>query len=122
MLGVEDTSACVIAGYLDRLIYYPEGDRFGSFVIFDKKSMEAVSVEMVFEKALMLALDNRSNVLLILSKKLPMPDAGINIEFKSTKPGENVKGFAEIVKLKEFDKSMQAGEKFYLYLLKYSGR
>ena len=35
IIGYPDTSASTVAGYLQRQVYYPQGGRFGSYVIWD---------------------------------------------------------------------------------------
>ena len=103
ILGDVDTSASTVAGYLNRPIYYPRGDRYGTFIFFDKKQTENISESSLFEKARLLARNRKSDILLVLNYKLKTDSDSI-------------------LKLKEFDRSIVADENFYLYLFKYSDK
>lgn len=103
ILGDTETSTAVIAGYLDRLIYYPRRDSFNSFVIFNKAIATPVNNQTILDKAKILSSNSKSDVLIILNYPL------------KTNSGS-------IVKVKEFSNSICSNENFYLYLLKYQER
>jgi hypothetical protein len=99
ILGDTETSTAVIAGYLDRLIYYPRRDSFNSFVIFNKAIATPVNNQTILDKAKILSSNSKSDVLIILNYAL------------KTNSGS-------IAKVKEFSNSICSNENFYLYLLK----
>ncbi len=91
-----------VAGYLDRSIYYPAGDRFGSFVILNQKDLRNIDEAELIEKAQGLKMKEKADVLLILSYEL------------KTNP-------EQFMRVKEFHvRTIWAIENYYLYLLKYS--
>jgi hypothetical protein len=100
ILGEVDHAVSAVAGYLDRPIYYARGERMGTFIIYDKKGETAITEPTLITRAYNFAKNEKGNVLLVLNHKL--------------------KGdYKPIVLLKEFKKSIQRDENFYLYLLEY---
>ena len=102
IIGHIDYAITPLAVYLDRKIYYPGGDRYGSFIVFDKKRLVDISEPQLLAKADELVLENKKDVLIILNRSL------------KTKADS-------VVKLKEFTESIVDDEKYYLYLMKYNG-
>ena len=102
IIGHIDYAITPLAVYLDRKIYYPRGDRYGSFIVFDKKRLVDISEPQLLAKADELLLENKKDVLIILNRSL------------KTKADS-------VVKLKEFTESIVDDEKYYLYLMKYNG-
>jgi hypothetical protein len=100
IVGQPDIAAASVAGYLNRQFYYPMGDRFGSFIIFDRRRLKDVSEPMLLEKTRRLSVNKKSDVVMVL-----------NYELETNSDS--------ITKLKEFHKSIVSGEKLYLYLYKY---
>jgi hypothetical protein len=100
--GYLDFIASTAGGYLDRQIYYPNSDSFGTFVVFDGSRREPMGTEELLAKARQLAENKKSDVLLMLHY-----DIG---EENGTIP------------LSRFTENLQHDESFYLYLLKYQGR
>ena len=47
IMAVPDERVSAIAGYLDREVYYPQSDRWGSFVIWDSKRRNVTAEEIV---------------------------------------------------------------------------
>ncbi|MGB7158066.1 MAG: hypothetical protein WBD40_08370, partial [Tepidisphaeraceae bacterium] len=47
LIGERDTSTAPIAAYLDRRIYFPRGDRVGSYIIYDQRRLAPVSNSLV---------------------------------------------------------------------------
>ena len=100
MVGYMDYAAVTVAGYLDRPFYSPNGDRFGTFAVFDKNWKFLISETTVVEKARHLAGEKKSDVLLVL-----------NMELEGK--------YDSMAEIKQFTGSIQWDENFYLYLLKY---
>ena len=97
-----DHAASAVAGYLGRRIYYPRGDRMGSFVIWDKTRSNTTADEVL--KRLKEFSDRQGrDVLLVMNYQLV--DSG----------------YPE-VPIAEFTASVVAREEYYLYLLSGEGR
>jgi hypothetical protein len=103
IVGYMDFVASSVAGYLDRPIYYPNSDSFGTFIIFDNKRRPVMGLQDVVDSAARLAEKNKSDVLLVLHLDI-MGDSRF------------------IVPLKKFTGNIQGDEEFYLYRLKYLGQ
>jgi len=100
--GYIDYVASTAGGYLDRQIYYPNSDSFGTFVLFDGSRRQTLGTDEVLTKARQLAENKKSDVILMLNY-----DIG---EENGTIP------------LAQFTDNLQHDESFYLYLLKYQGQ
>ena len=101
MLGDMDFPASVVAGYLNRKIYYTQSNRFGSFIIWNNKRGNHSAYE-ILKKAQELTLQRKEDILLIMNYELDISSA-----------------LNPIVKIKEFKKSIVPNEKYYLYLMSY---
>jgi hypothetical protein len=100
ILGYRDSLASAVSGHLNRPIYYPNGDRFGSFVIFDQKRLREITDEEVLEKAQNLIFREKRDLLLVLSHRLnKLPYS--------------------VVMLREFDAGIVRSEMYFLYLMRY---
>jgi hypothetical protein len=102
IVGYQDFVASTAGGYLDRQIYYPNRDSFGTFVVFDGSRRQLLDTQEVLERARKLAENKKSDVVLMLSYDIE--------EENGTIP------------LAQFTENLQPDESFYLYLLKYQGR
>ncbi len=100
ILGYPDTTASAVSGYLNRMLYYPSGNRFGSFIIFEPYWNRKVSEEEVLRRAEQLMVDRKSDLLLLLHSGLKNPTDSIAM-------------------LKEFNESIVEDETFFLYLMRY---
>ncbi len=100
-VGVSDFAMTPIAGYLGKDIYYPQANRWGSYIIWDNRRTGATEEECLKRThALMNTLQH--DVLIIFSqepKTLSFP----------------------LMKVREFTSSI-AKENYYIYLMKYSSR
>jgi len=101
LAGYEDDAASVLAGYLNRKIYYPGSHRWGSFVIWDRKRKN-LKDSAILEKTRQLAANHQGEVLLIMNRELKDPAN-------------------QAVKLTQFTDSMVPTEKYYLYLVRSGG-
>ena len=102
MVGEKDTAATAVVGYLDKdRIYYPRGQRFGSFIIWDKSRLEKVSDRTVIEQAEALGEQHGENVLIIMNRQMD----------KAAVEG------CPIMHLAHFSGSAVHTENFYLYIL-----
>jgi len=101
LAGDEDDAASVLAGYLNRKIYYPGSHRWGSFIISDQKRKSLKDSE-ILEKTRQLAANHQREVLLIMNRELQDPAN-------------------QAVKLAQFTDSMVPAEKYYLYLVRSGG-
>jgi len=100
--GYQDFIASAAAGYLDRQIYYPSIDGFGTFVVFDGQRKREVSAEEVLFKTRKLAEEKKSDVVLMLDYEIDPP--------------------SDIIELSRFTGNFQFDESFYIYLVKYQGQ
>lgn len=98
IIGYRDP-ASVVAGYLNVEIYYLAAERFGTFVVYDKHR-RVKSVEEGIEYAQRLSSESGRKVLLVLSERIT-----------------HIADYP-LVSLREFTKSIENSERFYLYLLK----
>ncbi|MCK4401189.1 hypothetical protein KAW08_02645 [bacterium] len=101
MLGDMDFPASVVAGYLNRKIYYTQSNKFGSFIIWNNKRGDH-STHKILKKAQELTQQRKEDILLIMNYELDISSA-----------------LNPIVKIKEFKKSIVPNEKYYLYLMSY---
>jgi len=69
IIGDADFAVSSIAGYLNREIYYPRGDRMGSYVLWDNKRTRPQ--EPILELARRRAADQHQDVLVILNVRDP---------------------------------------------------
>lgn len=97
MVGSRDATISPLCGYLNRKIYYPERQGFGSFVLFNSQRKE-VDAATVLEQVSQLIQRNHTNALLILNQELNTSRADLSITF-----------------LSKFTKSLIFNEKYYLY-------
>ena len=101
MLGDMDFPASVVAGYLNREIYYTQSNKFGSFIIWNDKRGDRSASE-ILKKAQELSQQRREDILFVMNYELDISSA-----------------LNPIVKIKEFKKSIVSNEKYYLYLMSY---
>ncbi len=101
MLGDMDFPASVIAGYLNRKIYYTQSNRFGSFILWNNNRGDHSALEII-KKAQELTAKGKEDILLIMNYELDISSV-----------------LNPIVKIKEFKKSIVPNEKYYLYLMSY---
>jgi hypothetical protein len=107
LVGDRDTVASAVAGHLGTTMYYPKGDRFGSFIIWDEKRVPHVSPETVVKKASELSSRNARDVLLILNYRLPE-----TVVQSATR---------EVMRVQELKECIVHDECYYLYQMKYGG-
>ncbi len=99
--GIFDFAMTPIAGYLGKDIYYPQANRWGSYIIWDNRRTGATEEECLKKtQALMNALQH--DVLIIFSR-------------------EPKTSFIPLTKVREFTSSI-AEENYYVYLMKYPSR
>jgi hypothetical protein len=113
MVGNIDYLVSAVSGFLDKPIFYPSRQEYGSFVIWDSKrndSQDDKNIKLAIEKV---AGESRDSFLLILSA--PIRDA--NTE-KTYPEGELLPGIF-FKHLKSFDNSIVVeNEDLHLYLIK----
>ncbi len=76
--GTNDYAASTLSGYLDKKIYYPNVDRFGSFIIWNKENKKIDSKELL-EKTSKLITQLDKDILLVSSYKLNSSRPDISI-------------------------------------------
>jgi hypothetical protein len=102
MVGETDYAVVTIVGYLGKdRVYYPRGDRYGSFVIWDQARTQGLSDDQVVQKAKELSLESTRDVLLILNHAL----------------APNAVPHDSLTELARFTGSTIGDEGFYLYLM-----
>jgi hypothetical protein len=95
LVGHEDTNTSPICAFLSRDIYYPASDRFGSFIIFNRKRLETVVTDSVLlNRGDSVARVQNKQVLFILSS--PVNNPSLKLE-------------------KIFSPSIEPNESYYLY-------
>jgi len=104
IVGDTDFTASTVVGYLEREIYYPRGDRVGSFVIWDKKRTEPLTVKEILERAVKLSLREKKDCLLVLNYRLS---------------DEMISRYS-LKEIARFEKAVVGDEVYYLYLRHYS--
>ncbi|MGP0129382.1 MAG: hypothetical protein ACTMUB_09030 [cyanobacterium endosymbiont of Rhopalodia musculus] len=102
IVGSEDFTIAPISGYLNQKIYYPENQRFGSYVLFNeqRKMIDDEEVLTIINQ-LINNSENKKNVILILNRQL-----------------KAMKSNLEIIFLAQFKKAFIYNEKYYLYSIK----
>jgi len=99
IVGDVDYSVAAVAGHLNRKIHYPRSGRSGTFIIWDKKRERIPGIQRILKDARRLAAEHKKGVLIILNGKIR----------EDKYP---------VIKIAEFNKSIEPQENFYLYLLK----
>ncbi|ARV61978.1 hypothetical protein BZZ01_28135 [Nostocales cyanobacterium HT-58-2] len=98
IVGSRDYTVSPLAALLDKKIYYPESDTFGSFIVWSqRKTLES---QQVFEKVNKIAMLTKNNILLVLNS-----------------PVDAKRQDLKISQLSNFNKSIVADEQYYLYLV-----
>lgn len=100
IVGSKDSTVSPLSGYLNRTIYYPESDRFGSFIIWDKKRKK-VGPRKLLEKVNRLMAQGNMMILVVLNYELHVRDPALSIFELST-----------------FSGSIIGDENYYLYLIR----
>ncbi len=104
IVGDVDYSVSAVAGYTGRKIYYPRGNRFGTFVRWDLQRLNAVSPPDVVSKAIEFVSLTKKDVIVIVNYSLEQDILLAN----------------NFVPLADFDKAIIGDESFYIYLAKSS--
>lgn len=100
ILAYIDIRASMIAPYINHPLYYPQGDRFGTFQIWDKKRTENIDEQIIVERAKRISPEKNSDIVFVLTKIL-----------------EN--NYDSIAALTEFHyDSILDDEHYYLYIMK----
>ena len=103
MFGDTDFAVSTVVGYLEKKeIYYPKGNRFGSFVRWDKARTHGVSNPQIVETANLLSTQTDQDVLIIMNRTLQV---------------ELVEQY-ELELLTSFTGSTIGDEGFHLYLIR----
>jgi hypothetical protein len=98
LIGEKDTPTAPITAYLDRQIYFPRGDRIGSYIIYDRKRL-AFDPATLLDVCRRKARENGDAVLLVSTSKL-----------ENIPPGVRPVG--------ELSGSIVGDEDFWLYLIR----
>jgi hypothetical protein len=100
LIGSEDFAVSPISGYLNGLIYYPEIQKKGSFVLFNQDRKVVDDAEILAQVNQQLTSQRLSPMILILNHPLDTNSTPSNLH---------------ITPLKEFRRSFIGNEQFYLY-------
>lgn len=101
IIGYIDYAASAVVGYLGNIkMYYPQADRFGTFVIWDQ-SRGATDYDAMVARARKMSAKNSRNVLFVLNR--PFTERN-NIDLR-------------LRKLTEFTGAIVGSENYYLYKL-----
>lgn len=110
MVGFIDYIVEPIAAHLNKEIYYPQIDSFGTYVDWGNVSRyRPCTINKVLDSAVQLLSEHNKNILLILSSKL----------MRNNKPVERglITQGIEIRKIEEFRENIVGNEKYFLYEL-----
>ena len=101
MVGYNDYAAAAVVGYLDKdQAYYPEGERWGSFVVWNTARDATVSDAAIIAAANRLLIQRQQDVLLVLNHPLNPDEAAQQ----------------QIAELARFTGATIRDENFYIYL------
>jgi hypothetical protein len=67
ILGYNDATTMSLAGYLNDKIYYPQANRFGSFLTWDKTSLVELSTCEIIQKAGTIKTKEKRPVIVVLN-------------------------------------------------------
>ena len=110
MFGTRDVEVSTVSGYLDRDIYYPELQDWGSYAQWKNRISLKREETLDYINSFFISHPETERVLLILSR---------NSAFRDMKPGdESLQGNLRIVADKKFERSWVKPERFYLYWAK----
>jgi len=111
MVGYIDFLAEPISGLLNRKIYYPQRNDFGTYVVWrDTRRREIISLDEILLSAVGLHQSSRKNVLIILQAPL-RDEQGNLLTDREIFDGSRLRF------LKEFTRSIVPDERYYLYLI-----
>ena len=99
IIGVPDRTTLTVAAYLDRDLYYPNGRRFGQFIIWD--SARGTSVD-TFAQAVDRFATSARPVLVVSDHALAFPPPGVQLRLLASEPP-----------------SIVPDERFWLYRVQY---
>lgn len=100
IIGVSDHATSPLTAYLDKAIYYPEGDRFGTFIIWDQRR-EKNEIDELVKNIHKAQVNHPTDILLVLSSEVEP----LNLSFSS-------------IEVAEFSNSIVSSEKYHLYHLR----
>ncbi|WP_267383029.1 hypothetical protein [Cyanobacterium sp. uoEpiScrs1] len=102
IVGSEDFTIAPISGYLNRKIFYPESQKLGSYVLFNKQRRNIDDKEMLINIVQLIKNGgNKKNIILILNRQLQIKRSDL-----------------EIMLLAKFEKAFIYNEKYYLYSIR----
>jgi hypothetical protein len=105
LFGSTDYAVQPIAAYIDRPIFYPELDRFGTFLTWGHERKQ-LSPELAVERAVELTRSQDKDVVVILSYRIGGPAPGKIVPWRSEVHVEGIKHFTGAI---------VASENYYLY-------
>jgi len=114
MIGSIDYAASTQAGYLDRKIYYPESNSFGTFIIWNNQR-KLLSNRKLIKKIKKFVYTNNQDTLLILNHE---PKNTKDKDFISLIPQYFDSNYI-VSSLKHFDKSIWHEDNYTLYMIKH---
>ena len=106
IVGYPSSRVSPLAGYLDKKVYYPQQNSFGSFVVWKKDNMKEMTTQEILEHTYKINRNyTNKSILLITNYSLEEND-------EITVAESNI----SISKESEFTRSLH--EKYYLYIVK----
>ena len=107
MFGTRDVEVTTVSGYLDRDIFYPELNSFGSYAQWNKRKSVNRSETLTHIQSFFVKYPETNRLLVILSK---------GSAFSEMRPGDKKSyGSLSITADKKFERSWVNPERFYLY-------
>jgi hypothetical protein len=70
LIGDRDYAVSAVGGYLNRRIFFPRGNRWGTFVVWDRGREGNVTDQYIVQKAKELVLQHEQDALLIMNRPL----------------------------------------------------
>lgn len=106
-----DSRVSPITAFLNKEVYYPSSNRYGTFVIWDKNVNNKVTPFVLFNSALKILEEHQQGVLLVLSDELITLENGQSVPLNDfyIKPG------IKLSKIAGFSKSIRGDENYYIY-------
>ncbi len=83
LVGSRDYAAAPVAAFLDRKIYYPESDKFGSFIVWRNRELFQRR-EVLTHVERLITQNNKALLILNYKLKAKKPDLNISFLFKSS--------------------------------------
>jgi hypothetical protein len=118
IIGSRNVQVSTLSGYLDRKIYYPEINKFGTFIVWNNKRKEEVTPKELVETVYKIYKQNSQDILLVIN----YDPSNSRKEYVKTVMSEFLNFSVRIDQLNNFGKSIVGDENYKLYMVKYKAK